>query len=199
MRRVINEAGIWPPSCIRSSTPPNHQDQAALRCSHSFRGRSRAGTLGTGRPLLMRRAGRLPRNRQSGDGGREPAIAGMALSPCALFSQAPRRTNGHQLDGTSHCTRPHRGTVTVSPPDNPTSAGIEQDWNGRGRENFKTRCLKHFARKLPFALCKSKYPNQLSDRQPIISRADLGAGGIYYRALMGPFASAEKAAKLCSD
>jgi hypothetical protein len=30
------------------------------------------------------------------------------------------------------------------------------------------------------------------------SRGDLGAPGIYYRALVGPFASAEKAAKLCS-
>jgi hypothetical protein len=30
------------------------------------------------------------------------------------------------------------------------------------------------------------------------SRANLGAAGIYYRALVGLFASAEKAAKLCS-
>ena len=28
--------------------------------------------------------------------------------------------------------------------------------------------------------------------------ADLGAAGIYYRALVGPFASAEKASKMCS-
>jgi hypothetical protein len=35
-------------------------------------------------------------------------------------------------------------------------------------------------------------------RQAIIRRADLGAAGIYYRALVGPFASVEKAAKLCS-
>jgi cell division protein FtsN len=35
-------------------------------------------------------------------------------------------------------------------------------------------------------------------RQAIIRRADLGAAGIYYRALVGPFGSAEKAAKLCS-
>jgi SPOR domain len=43
-----------------------------------------------------------------------------------------------------------------------------------------------------------KYPNQLGGRQPIIRRADLAAAGIYYRALVGPFASAEKAARLCS-
>jgi hypothetical protein len=49
-----------------------------------------------------------------------------------------------------------------------------------------------------FRALQAKYPNQLSGRQPIIRRADLGAAGIYYRALVGPFASAEKAAKLCA-
>jgi hypothetical protein len=49
-----------------------------------------------------------------------------------------------------------------------------------------------------FRALQAKYPNQLSGRQPIIRRADLGAKGTYYRALVGPFASAEKAAGLCS-
>jgi hypothetical protein len=48
-----------------------------------------------------------------------------------------------------------------------------------------------------FRALQAKYPNQLSGRQPIIRRADLGAAGIYYRTLVGPFASAEKAAKMC--
>jgi SPOR domain len=49
-----------------------------------------------------------------------------------------------------------------------------------------------------FRALQAKYPNQLRGRQAIIRRADLGAAGIYYRALVGPFGSAEKAAKLCS-
>ncbi|MGA8650857.1 MAG: SPOR domain-containing protein [Xanthobacteraceae bacterium] len=49
-----------------------------------------------------------------------------------------------------------------------------------------------------FRSLQAKYPNQLSGHQPIIRRADLGAAGIYYRALVGPFASAEKATKMCS-
>jgi hypothetical protein len=53
--------------------------------------------------------------------------------------------------------------------------------------------LSHFLR----ALCKSKYLNQVNGRQSAIRRADLGAAGIFYRALVGPFASVEKA-KLCS-
>jgi SPOR domain len=49
-----------------------------------------------------------------------------------------------------------------------------------------------------FRALQAKYPDQLRGRQAIIRRADLGATGIHYRALVGPFGSAEKAAKLCS-
>ena len=49
-----------------------------------------------------------------------------------------------------------------------------------------------------FRALRAKYPDQLRGRQAIIRRADLGAAGIHYRALVGPFGSAEKAAKLCS-
>jgi hypothetical protein len=49
-----------------------------------------------------------------------------------------------------------------------------------------------------FRALQAKYPNPLSGHQPIIRRADLGSAGIYYRALVGHFASAEKAAKMCS-
>ena len=45
---------------------------------------------------------------------------------------------------------------------------------------------------------KAKYPNQLSGRQLIIRRADLGAKGTYYRILVGAFASVQEAAGLCS-
>ena len=44
----------------------------------------------------------------------------------------------------------------------------------------------------------SEIPEPANGHQPIIRRADLGAAGIYYRALVGPFASAKKATKMCS-
>jgi SPOR domain len=50
-----------------------------------------------------------------------------------------------------------------------------------------------------FQTLRSKFPTQLGSREPIIRRADLGAKGIYYRALVGPFASMEKAAGMCSN
>lgn len=50
-----------------------------------------------------------------------------------------------------------------------------------------------------FRSLRAKFPNQLGSREPIIRRADLGAKGVYYRALVGPFASADQAAALCSS
>jgi len=50
-----------------------------------------------------------------------------------------------------------------------------------------------------FQALRAKFPNQLNGRQPIIRRADLGAKGVYYRALVGPFASMEQAAGMCSS
>ena len=48
-----------------------------------------------------------------------------------------------------------------------------------------------------FRTLRAKFPNQLGGREPIVRRTDLGAKGIYYRAMVGPFASMEKAAGMC--
>ena len=49
-----------------------------------------------------------------------------------------------------------------------------------------------------FKTLQAKFPGQLGNRQPIIHRADLGDKGTFYRALVGPFASSEAAAAMCS-
>jgi len=53
--------------------------------------------------------------------------------------------------------------------------------------------------KASFRELRAKYPQQLGGREPIIRRADLGAKGVYYRAMVGPFASIEAAASMCSS
>jgi hypothetical protein len=45
---------------------------------------------------------------------------------------------------------------------------------------------------------QAKYPQELGGHRPLVRRADLGAKGTYYRALVGPFASGEQASELCS-
>ena len=46
---------------------------------------------------------------------------------------------------------------------------------------------------------QAKYPNLLGGRTPIIRRTDLGVKGIYFRAMVGPFASTDQATELCSN
>ena len=53
--------------------------------------------------------------------------------------------------------------------------------------------------KSAYQALRAKFPDQLGGREPIVRRADLGAKGVYYRALVGPFASMEEAAGVCSS
>lgn len=46
---------------------------------------------------------------------------------------------------------------------------------------------------------QAKYPSQLAGSHPLVRRVDLGSKGIYYRAMIGPYASSEAASKLCSS
>ena len=50
-----------------------------------------------------------------------------------------------------------------------------------------------------FRSLQAKYPTQLGGRELLIHRADLGAKGTYYRAMIGPFANPGEAADLCSS
>jgi SPOR domain len=50
-----------------------------------------------------------------------------------------------------------------------------------------------------FRTLRAKFPTQLGGRAPIVRRADLGDKGVYYRALVGPFASMDQAAAMCSS
>lgn len=50
-----------------------------------------------------------------------------------------------------------------------------------------------------FKTMQAKYPGQLGGRSPIIHRVDLGSKGIYFRAMVGPFASSSEASDLCSN
>jgi hypothetical protein len=45
---------------------------------------------------------------------------------------------------------------------------------------------------------QAKYPHLLNGQQPTVRRADLGAKGVFYRAVVGPFASSGEANSLCS-
>ena len=46
---------------------------------------------------------------------------------------------------------------------------------------------------------ENKYAAQLSGKPMFVYRVDLGAKGIYYRTMVGPYANAAEATQLCSS
>jgi hypothetical protein len=50
-----------------------------------------------------------------------------------------------------------------------------------------------------YRMLQAKYPGVLGNRRVTIKRADLGERGVYYRAQVGPFASADEAGAMCSS
>jgi hypothetical protein len=50
-----------------------------------------------------------------------------------------------------------------------------------------------------FRALQAKYPDVLGNLQVVVRRADLGAKGVYYRAMVGPFASNDEAVQLCNS
>jgi hypothetical protein len=50
-----------------------------------------------------------------------------------------------------------------------------------------------------FRSLQSKFPNELGRRNPVIQRADLGSKGVFYRTMVGPFASIQDANQFCAS
>ncbi len=50
-----------------------------------------------------------------------------------------------------------------------------------------------------YRVLQSKFPTVLGSRSSTIKRADLGEKGVYYRAMVGPFGSAEEASQVCGS
>jgi cell division septation protein DedD len=50
-----------------------------------------------------------------------------------------------------------------------------------------------------FRSLQAKYPNVLGGRQAVVRRAELGERGVFFRAMVGPFASRDQASQLCGS
>jgi hypothetical protein len=50
-----------------------------------------------------------------------------------------------------------------------------------------------------FRALQHKFPSVLGSRSALVKRADLGAKGVYYRAMVGPFGSSEEASRFCGS
>ena len=127
-----------------------------------------------------------------------PRAAVTASGPRLTIAAAPQRPGqSGSADDTAASNHEHLAAVPVANANSDTAA-VTAPVVASGYAVQVTSERSESRAQAAFRALQAKYPNQLSGHQPIIRRADLGAAGIYYRALVGPFASAEKAAKMCS-
>jgi hypothetical protein len=117
------------------------------------------------------------------------AGAPRAAAPAATGSAAPMSIIPGQGDA---APAPHARTAVAA-----TAPSAAPSPGGGSYVQVTSRRTEGEAQ-IEFRALQAKFPGQLSGREPIIRRADLGEKGIYYRALVGPFASTEEAAQLCS-
>jgi hypothetical protein len=129
-----------------------------------------------------------------------------AASPPAAGSNAPLSiVPGGQTDTRGQAQAPARSRTAVTPAATPMSVASAGPVTGvaapapGGRYAVQITSQRSEAEaQASFRELRAKFPNQLNGREPMIRRADLGDKGTYYRALVGPFASMEEAAGLCS-
>jgi cell division septation protein DedD len=50
-----------------------------------------------------------------------------------------------------------------------------------------------------FRSLQAKFPDELGGKNPIVQRADLGTKGVFYRTMVGPFASTQEANQFCAS
>jgi hypothetical protein len=94
---------------------------------------------------------------------------------------------------------PAARTRTAAAPPAPTRAAPEASENTAGGFVVQLSSQKSEAEaQSSFHSLQAKFPNELGGLQPIIRRADLGSKGVFYRTLVGPFASAQEASQFCA-
>jgi SPOR domain len=128
-----------------------------------------------------------------------PGVALVAAAPPPAIAAAPQRPGqSSRADVTTASSHGHSALARVANANSDSTAAVTAPVLASGYAvqvaSERSKSLAQAA----FRALQAKYPNQLRAHQPIIRRADLGAAGIYYRTLVGPFASAKEAATLCS-
>ena len=116
-----------------------------------------------------------------------------------LDANAPLSIVPNEAGEAPPAAAPGLRTALARPNEAPAAARAEPAATASGGYAVQvTSQRSEAAAQAEFRALKGKFPNQLGSREPLIRRADLGAKGVYYRALVGPFASAEEATAMCS-
>jgi len=141
------------------------------------------------------------RNDQTGavsDGAAPPTAAARAQS---RSNGTPKTTASVPAGGVAPMSIvPGQGdsAAAAAPPRTRTAVAPAAPATGGGSYVQVTSRRTEGEAQTEFRALQAKFPSQLNGRDAVIRRADLGEKGVFYRALVGPFASADEALQLCS-
>ena len=191
-----------PPSPVGSpvTTPPLQAQASAPALAPA------ASSPGTTEPKRVRTVTIRPdgadlSGRPVGSLGGTPASLPAAPARSAAPPAAPRNSGPISLDPQAPASErppaPRDRIAAVPPPtrlDSPPTSGAAS-----GGYVVQISSQKSDAEaQASIRSLQAKYPHLLNGQQPTVRRADLGAKGVFYRAVIGPFASSSEANSLCS-
>ena len=183
------------PRAARLAAPPG---QAGSAAQPARRIRAEEGPHGHHSPGRKRRQRQACRHGAAGGAGSScdgdnpaprPAVTAPAPAPRAA---APARA--------PISLEPQAGEPAAAPAARPRTAAIPPSAEGAANgfvvqlSSQKTESEAQSS----FRSLQAKFPNELGGRQPLIRRADLGSKGVFYRTMIGPFASAQEASQFCA-
>jgi SPOR domain len=124
---------------------------------------------------------------------------GMSGRAAAVADPSPQSAGPSSAgDVTAALNSAHLAAAPIPPANANSGAAVTPSVLGGGYAVQVTSERSESSAQAAFRVLQAKYPQQLGGRQAIIRRADLGASGTYYRAVVGPLRSAEEAKRLCS-
>jgi hypothetical protein len=120
-----------------------------------------------------------------------PAPPASSTAPLSLNPQTARNDQ-------APAPAPAVRTAAASPPSARPVAPTAGDGSGAYHVQVSSQRSESDAQ-ASFRALQSKFPNVLGSRQAVVRRADLGDKGVYYRAMIGPFATMTEASDLCGE
>ena len=148
-----------------------------------------------------------------GDAAESGGIPGGAVAP-AKPDPAPRSASAPPASAQRDPSAANAGAnapLTLSPQSAPASDpspptrlaatnAVQTDPFAGGSHLVQVSSQKKEAdARVSYRALQNKFPAALKSRPPVIKRADLGDKGVYYRTMVGPFGSAEEAARFCGN
>jgi hypothetical protein len=133
----------------------------------------------------------------------QPAAAAPRPAPPKAATASAARNSGPislEPQPSEPAAAPPARTRTAAAPPAPTRTAPEATESAAGGFVVQLSSQKSEAEaRSSFHSLQAKFPTELGDLQPIIRRVDLGSKGIFYRTLVGPFASAQDASQFCAN